>query len=214
MRPPLVAILAGAPAPASPLRPLDLAERVVPLDAEVDLDALRGIAEDCDLLWLPSWVVLDHDFARAVAAWRAEAPAVARGTPILRDSDCAIRLPRAVVGLPAATAEICGAAPTPRPGTRTIEFAGPLVLHPPTLSEHLRDLDRRSATAARLLDAAGQRSGIAALALRPLGQLARAMVGASGDRRAALARATLESYGAVLVQAKLWERRQVGTGSA
>ena len=34
MRPPLVAILAGAPAPASPLRSLDLAERVVPLDAE------------------------------------------------------------------------------------------------------------------------------------------------------------------------------------
>ena len=210
--PPTVALLAGEPASDSPLRPEDLADRVASFADGVGLREVRELSAESELLWLPPWAFLDQALARSIERFRAGPATVAATAALLRDPDATIRLPRAVLLAKPGAVEVRATGLAARPGVAVVEFEGNLEARPPGLSAHLRGIDRQAATFARLLEEAGERPGRVRLALVPLGRLAAAMLRSSGDRRAALARATLESFREVLVQAKLWERSSVDAG--
>jgi len=212
--PPRVAVLVGEPAGASPLRPEDLADRVASLGDGIDLRGIRELAKSFELLWLPPWAYLDEALARGIDRVGAGGPVVASTKPLLRDPDATIRLPRTVLLASPGLADVHGTSLEPRPGARVVAFEAQVEVRPPELSAHLRGVDRQASTQASLLEESGVHASIMRLAVVPLARLVGAMARSSGDRRAALARATLESFREVLVQAKLWERSSVDGGIA
>jgi len=207
-----IAVLAGEPCPDSRLRAEDLADRVASLGEGIGLRELCGFSEVAEILWLPPWALLDEDLARAIERFRAGGAPCTAVSPVLRDPDATIRLPRAMLVARPGSAEIRGGALVPRGGSRPVDLGARLEIRPPGLSAHLRGIDRQATVTARLLEESGVHASSARLALVPLGRLLSAMARSSGDRRAALSRAILESFREVLVQAKLWERRWVDVG--
>ncbi|MFM8410550.1 MAG: hypothetical protein ACKOCT_09760, partial [Alphaproteobacteria bacterium] len=178
------------------------------------LDDLRRLASEAEVLWLPPWVFLDRELERGLERFRSGEARVATAAVVLRDPDASIRLPRTVLVARPGAAEVRSAALVARPGAPAVAFEGVVEMRPPSLSAHLRGIDHQAAVEARLREEAGERARSVRLALVPLARLAAAMAGSSGDRRSALARATLESFRGVLVQAKLWERSSVDAGVA
>lgn len=213
-RPERVVVLAGEPAPGSPLRPEDLADRVASLGDGIDLREFRRLAAEAELLWLPPWAFLDAAFREAVERFRSASDRIAATRPLLRDPDATIRLPRLVLLAKPGASRPRGAALAACGGERVASSEVTLEVRPPSLSAHLRGVDRHAAVEARLREEAGERARASRLALLPLARLVAAMARSSGDRKAALARATLESFRDVLVQAKLWERSAVDPGGA
>jgi hypothetical protein len=207
-----IAVLAGDPCPDSRLRPEDLADRVASLGEGIGLRELRGFSEVAEILWLPPWALLDEHLALAIERFLSGGAPCASVSPVLRDPDATIRLPRVMLVARPGSAEVRGGALAPRSGSRPADLGARLEIRPPGLSAHLRGIDRQATVTARLLEESGTRASGARLALVPLGRLVSAMARSSGDRRAALSRATLESFREVLVQAKLWERRWVDAG--
>ncbi|MBU6281232.1 hypothetical protein KGQ64_03240 [bacterium] len=207
-----LAVLAGEPAAGSPLRPEDLADRVASLGDGIGLQEVRAAAAVGEILWLPPWAHLDDRLARGLERFRSGTAEVASAAPLLRDPDATIRLRRTVLVAKPGAARVLPTGLAPLAGARASVFDETLEVRPPGLSGHLSGIDRQAEVCARLLEEAGVRASGARLAAAPIARLLSAMARSSGDRRAALARATLEAFREVLVQAKLWERASVDAG--
>jgi hypothetical protein len=220
-----VAVVAEEPLPRTreALRALGVEPQA--LDDATPNGELDRLANDAIVLWLPHWALLEDAHVREIGAWMARAAGDATserragsagGTHVLCGrlmidvGEAQFPWAAAVLASSPGGVSVRGVTPRARPGAIRAELPTAVPIHPPrTLSLHLVEVNRQTSVAARLCDLAGERPGVARLAVEPLWRLASALWRTRGPRRTALSRAALEAYRGTLTVAKLWERRMV-----
>ncbi len=173
-------------------------------------EEVARLAATRTVLWLPAGAALGRSEWEEVGRWLAAGPAkrprVAEVRTRLRGEGFDLAGGAALLlSTPGAVALRAGR--VLRAGGAAVErlaFVLPVRL-PPSISQHLDELNRRTSTAARLLAGAADRASSARLLAPWLPALARSLSG-RGPWRARLARAVLDAYGRVLVEAKVYER--------
>jgi len=198
-------LAAGAVAP-----PPGLVDEWIGLDAIGAPGELATVAARSAVVWLPAWSRLALSDWDAIGCWlTAGRSTVARVRLEAVGADAAVPVGTALALSRPGAAVLRAGVPTASPGTRWETLPRPWTIAPPNaLSHHLRGVNRQTSAAVRL-SAEGARSPRLRDLIAPCAALPARLVRGRGPWRRRLPPLVVESYRAVLLAAKTWERDSV-----